>query len=150
MNLKLANRIDLELGSNFGNDRVGSDRPLILAADDNVDNLLLLIYALEVFGFSQISTLEGEMVLRLAQQYRPNLILLDVILPDMSGIEVIHQLKRNSLTSAIPIIAVTALARTEDREHLLAIGCDDYLDEHYDLNELETMLHRHLSQAPSF
>lgn len=125
------------------------NRPLVLAADDDEDNLVLLVHALNLFGYSCISTLRGEMVLQLARCYKPDLILLDVVFPDMSGIEVIENLKQDLATQSIPIIAVTALAKAEDRERLLRLGCKGYVDKPYDLDDLEVMLHHYLSQMPS-
>jgi CheY-like chemotaxis protein len=127
----------------------GLGHPLILVADDNEDNLLLLVHTLNIFGFSHISTVKGQAVFNLAQNYQPDLILLDVIFPDVSGIEVIKRLKNDPQTKSIPIIAVTALARQEDRNQLLQLGCQDYLDKPYDLDKLELMLHFHLNRTAS-
>ncbi|MBD2463778.1 response regulator [Oscillatoria sp. FACHB-1407] len=125
------------------------DRPLVLAADDDEDNLLLLVYALNLFGYTCISTLRGEMVLQLAHCYKPNLILLDVVFPDLNGIEVIERLKQDVVTRSIPVIAVTALAQADDRERLLNAGCKGYVDKPYDLDDLEVMLRQFLTPMPS-
>ncbi|WP_347277287.1 response regulator [Leptolyngbya sp. FACHB-671] len=126
-----------------------ANRPLILAVDDNEDNLLMLLHALDLFGFSSISTLKGQAALPLAQAYQPDLILMDIVLPDLSGLEIIRQLKQTVETAHIPIIAVTALARAEDRESILQTGCEDYIYKPYNLDELEVMLQQHLSRMRS-
>lgn len=123
-------------------------RPLVLAADDNEDNLLLLVYALNLFSYSCISTLTGEMVLQLAEIYQPDLILLNMIFPDLSGVEVIERLKQDASTQSIAIIAVTASSSPEDRDWLLKLGCQGVLNKPYSLDDLESMLRYHLSQMP--
>jgi two-component system, cell cycle response regulator DivK len=124
-------------------------RPLILAVDDNEDNLLMLLHALDLFGFSSISTLKGQAALPLAQAYQPDLILMDIVLPDLSGLDIICRLKQTVETAHIPIIAVTALARAEDRDRILKTGCEDYIYKPYNLDELEAMLQQHLSRMLS-
>ncbi|NJN57487.1 MAG: response regulator [Leptolyngbyaceae cyanobacterium SL_5_9] len=124
-------------------------RPLILAVDDNEDNLMMLLYALDLFGFSSISTLKGQAVVPLAQTYQPDLILMDIILPDMSGMDVIRRLKQTVETAHIPVIAVTALARAEERDRILQTGCEGYIYKPYNLDELEAMLRQHLSRMVS-
>jgi CheY-like chemotaxis protein len=124
-------------------------RPLVLAADDDEDNLLLLVYALNLFGYTCISTLRGEMVLQLARRYKPDLILLDVVLPDLNGVEVIEQLKKDGNTQSIPVIAVTALVQAGNQERLMSMGCKGYINKPYDLHDLEVMLHQFLTPMPS-
>jgi two-component system, cell cycle response regulator DivK len=140
--------MDLELPFASGPKCVAG-RPLILAVDDNEDNLLMLLHALDLFGFSSISTLKGQAALPLAQAYQPDLILMDIVLPDLSGLDIIGRLKQTVETAHIPIIAVTALARAEDRDRILKTGCEDYIYKPYNLDELEAMLQQHLSRMPS-
>ncbi|WP_242024378.1 response regulator [Trichocoleus sp. FACHB-591] len=121
-------------------------QPLILVVDDDEDSLLLLSQILKVFGFACINTLQGQTVLNLAKRYQPDLILLDVVLRDISGVEVIQQLKQHPQTQAIPVIAVTALARVEDREQILQLGWDDYISKPYTLEGLEGLIYRTLNQ----
>lgn len=123
-------------------------QPLILAVDDDEDNLLLLTEVISPMSCSFITATSGQAVLMLAQDYQPDLILLDAMLPDVSGIEVIHHLRQNPQTKTIPVIAVTALARAEDRERLLAAGCNDYISKPYMLDDLEAIIHRYLSLTP--
>jgi two-component system cell cycle response regulator DivK len=70
----------------------------------------------------------GRAAVELAQEHKPDLIVLDIQLPDISGIEVARQLKADAKTQSIPIIAVTAFAMSGDRAEILASGCDDYLE----------------------
>ena len=118
----------------------------ILAVDDNEDNLLLLSEVLNVFDCSLLTATSGQVALIIAQAYNPDLILLDVMLPDLNGIDVVLHLKHNPITENIPVIAVTALAREEDRDRLLAAGCSDYLSKPYMIEDLEAIVRRALGK----
>ncbi len=117
----------------------------ILAVDDDEDNLLLLGEVLNVFNCSLITATRGQIALLLAQECNPDLILLDVKLPDLNGVEVVRHLKQNSTTVNIPVIAVTALAREEDRQVLLKAGCSDYISKPYMLEDLEATVRCYLA-----
>ena len=122
--------------------------PLILAVDDHEDNLLLLMEVLSTFECSVLTASNGESAVMLAQNYHPDLILLDIMLPDFNGVEVVHRLRQDHQTSQIPIIAVTALARGEDRDRLLFAGCNDYICKPYILDDLEAIICRYLPLMP--
>lgn len=124
-------------------------QPFILAVDDDEDNLLLLTEVLKPLHCSIVTATDGQQALELAQRIQPALILLDVMLPDLSGTEVLQQLKQNSKTMRIPVVAVTALARLEDRERLFLAGCDDYMSKPYMIDELEALICRHLGLVNS-
>ncbi len=127
--------------------RVMHKLPMILAVDDHEDNLLLLMEVLSPLACTFIAAADGKSAITLAQNYLPDLILLDIMLPDYSGIEVVHRLKQDPTTSQIPIVAVTALAREKDRESLLFAGCNDYICKPYILEELEAVIFHHLSMS---
>ncbi|MBW4651081.1 MAG: response regulator [Kastovskya adunca ATA6-11-RM4] len=124
-----------------------SSRPLVLAVDDDEDNLLLMAYALEQPNCTLLAAKDGKSALSLAQTYQPNLILLDILLPDLSGIEVVSQLRQDPRTAKIPVIAVTAFAKPEDRERLIVAGCNDYICKPYLLEDLEALIQPYLSSA---
>lgn len=134
----------MEISRSSGEQAV-TQRPLVLAVDDNEDNLGLISFTLDLFGFAFISAPDGKTTLELAQSHQPDLILLDIMLPDLDGIEVVRRLKLDSRTKSIKIIAVTALARDEDRDRILAAGCEDYISKPYMVDDLEALLHRYLS-----
>lgn len=121
-------------------------QPLILAVDDDEDNLFLLTEVLRPLSCLSITATRGEAALLLARDCQPDLILLDVMLPDFNGMEVVQRLRRDPKTRNIPVIAVTALARTEDRESLLLEGCDDYISKPYMLSDLEDIIRRYLNR----
>lgn len=118
------------------------NKHLILAVDDDADNLLLLTQTLARDDRSLLAAPNGETALTLAQTKRPNLILLDIRLPDLSGFDVLHHLRRNAATAEIPVIAVTALAQTDDRQKLLQAGCSDCISKPYLLEDLELAVDR--------
>ena len=126
------------------NQLASSRRPLILAVDDHEDNLLLLAQILSMLEGSYLTAIDGETALSLAQQHQPDLILLDIMLPDLDGLEVIQRLQEHPLTRSIPVIAVTALAKQEDRDRLLLAGCAGYISKPYLIDELEALIHHHL------
>jgi two-component system, cell cycle response regulator DivK len=124
-----------------------SEQPIVLAVDDNIDNLNLMECQLAIVtSCAVVTATTGKAALHLAQHQLPDLILLDILLPDLSGIEVARQLRQFALTAKIPIVALTALARTEERDRILQSGCTDYLSKPYDLDDLEAIVTRHLPQ----
>lgn len=121
---------------------------LILSVDDREDSLLLSSLIIEDLGYSSITASNGQTALRLAQLYQPSLILLDIVLPDIDGLEVLHHLKQNPLTSAIPVIAVTAMAMKDERKQIQAAGFEDYLSKPYMLEDLENIICNYLNYKP--
>ena len=133
-----------QLAGIIGGQRYKSTQPLILAVDDDEDNLLLLAYILEPFGCTLITAVDGIMALSLARTYLPDLILLDILMPHMDGVEVIYELRKDSKTQSIPAIAVTASAIPQQRERLLLAGFNDYVSKPYLLEDIEATVWRHL------
>jgi CheY-like chemotaxis protein len=119
-------------------------QPLVLAVDDDEDNLLLITQVLSLSNYSFITATNGLMALSIAEQRLPDLILLDVMLPDLDGAELVRCLRQNPQTVKIPVIAVTAMARKEDRDRLLAAGCDEYISKPYMVDDLEELIRRYL------
>ena len=119
-------------------------KPSILVVDDDEDNLLLMAYILEHLHCSALTASDGLSALSLARIYQPDLILLDVLMPYMDGMEVVSQLRKDSKISRIPVIAVTALALAEDRGRLLRAGFNVYISKPYMLEDIEVTVQRHL------
>ena len=115
-------------------------QPLILAVEDNDDNLLLINYALESLGCRLICQTDSSSTLVVAKEYQPDLILMDILLPGLSGIEIVHYLKKEPLTKQIPVVAVTALASPEERERIFMSGFDDYISKPYMIEDLEALI----------
>ncbi|MEE8169203.1 MAG: response regulator [Phycisphaerae bacterium] len=99
----------------------------ILIVDDNLQNLELLEAYMELPGIRTTRATNGEEALRRIAEERPDLILLDVMMPRMSGFEVCKQLKSDPSTSDIPVLLVTALAEISDRERGMEVGADDFI-----------------------
>src|SRR5947207_2036402 len=114
----------------------------VLIVEDNELNLKLLNDLLQYQGYTVIATRLGEPALGLAQQYRPDLILMDVQLPDISGIEATRRLKSDEQTRTTPIIAVTAFAMSGDEAKILASGCDAYLAKPFNVAEFLKLVER--------
>jgi len=130
----------------IGSDFMDSAKaPLILAVDDDEDNLLLIAYTLEPLNCSVITAIDGETAIAAARTQQPDLILLDIMLSPVDGLQIVAQLKQNVETKRIPVIAVTALAREEDKERILQAGCDDYISKPYMLEDIEALILRYLS-----
>ncbi|MDP8322922.1 MAG: response regulator [Candidatus Stygibacter australis] len=105
---------------------LASERQHILIIEDNPDNMLTL-QAIIPEKYLIIKAIDGITGLRIAVTQIPDLILLDINLPKMSGIELLGILKKSEATGKIPVIAVTARAGVEDKKEILEAGCDDYL-----------------------
>lgn len=107
----------------------------VLIVEDNALNLKLFYDILEYHGYSLLTTGRGEEAIDIAREHRPVLILMDIQLPDISGMEAARRLKADQHTRSIPIIAVTAFAMSGDREMILESGCDDYVAKPFNLAE---------------
>lgn len=125
-------------------------KPLVMAVDDNEDNLQLLTQLLELIECSFITATDGATAILKAKNYQPSLILLDMMLPDISGIEVATSLKQDSQTIGIPIIAVTAMARGEDRERFILSGCVDCVTKPYNIDDIEVIIRKYVFQTNPF
>ncbi|MBW4544799.1 MAG: response regulator [Symplocastrum torsivum CPER-KK1] len=145
-NLEFSPFYEQKLLSVVGTQLSSATQQLVLVVDDDEDNLLLLAYALEPLGCIVVTATDGMRGLLLAQTYQPDLILLDVLMPYMDGIEVVTQLRKDSSTKSIPVIAVTALALKEDQERLLKAGFNDYIIKPYFIEDIEATVQRHLCQ----
>lgn len=98
--------------------------PFVLVVEENEDNLLLICHTLIYFKHSYVVATNAEAALKIAEKKQPHLILLELLFSKTNGLELIHDLKHGKLTKNIPLVAVTALARQEDRFAVLAAGCD--------------------------
>lgn len=99
----------------------------ILIVEDNDLNLKLFRDLLTAHGYETIETKEGLEAIHLTKSERPDLILMDIQLPEISGLDVTRRLKADMNIRAIPIIAVTAFAMKDDEEKILSAGCEAYI-----------------------
>lgn len=99
----------------------------ILVIEDNATNMKLATLLLENVGHSVLCAVDAATGLALARAEHPDLILMDIQLPDMDGLAATALLKQNPATAGIPVIALTAMAMKEDQEKTRAAGCDAYI-----------------------
>ena len=99
----------------------------VLIVEDNELNMKLFHDLLEAHGFETLQTREGLKALDMAREHRPDLILMDIQLPEVSGLEVTKWLKDDEDLSGIPVVAVTAFAMKGDEERIREGGCEAYL-----------------------
>jgi two-component system, cell cycle response regulator DivK len=118
----------------------------ILHIEDNFHNRRIVNKILASRGYSVIEAEDGESGLEMVRSLKPPLILLDITLPGIDGIEVVRQIKSDEVLRHIPVIAVTASAMRGDRERFLESGCDDYLSKPIQMAELIEMVDKHYSR----
>jgi two-component system, cell cycle response regulator DivK len=99
----------------------------VLVVEDNPANMTLAIFLLQSVGHTVLSATDAEAGLALARAEQPKLILMDIQLPGMDGLEATSLLKQDVATRGIPVIALTALAMKGDEERIRAAGCDGYI-----------------------
>jgi two-component system, cell cycle response regulator DivK len=99
----------------------------VLIVEDNFLNLKLMRDLLEASGIATLQAEDGTQALEVALEHQPDVVLMDIQLPGMSGLIVTRQFKTDADLQNIPIIAVTALASREDKEEALEAGCDAYI-----------------------
>ena len=108
----------------------------ILYVEDNEDNVYMLKNRLSRAGFTVIVATDGTQGVTMATSEQPDLILMDLTLPDINGGEATRQLKADPATKSIPVIALTANAMASDREKAIAAGCDDFASKPVDMPRL--------------
>jgi two-component system cell cycle response regulator DivK len=116
----------------------------VLIVEDNAANLKLASFLLESAGHVVISARDAEAGLTIAREEQPNLILMDIQLPGMDGLEATAVLKRDDITRSIPVIALTALAMKGDEERIRAAGCDGYIAKPLDYKSFLATITSHL------
>ena len=111
-------------------------RELILIVEDNPKNLKLVRDILQVTGYQTIEAETGEEGVRMAQERQPALILMDIQLPGISGIEALQRLRADKVTRAVPVIAVTASVMAQERQKVMAAGFDGWQGKPISVREL--------------
>ncbi|HQR10422.1 MAG TPA: response regulator [Casimicrobiaceae bacterium] len=119
---------------------------LILIIEDNEKNMKLVRDILQVKGYETMEAGSAEDGLAMAAARKPDLVLMDIQLPGMNGIDALCELRANAATADIPVVAVTASVMQQDRKHITEAGFDAYLSKPLDLKEflaaVRTMLER--------
>jgi two-component system cell cycle response regulator DivK len=120
----------------------------ILIIEDNSTNMTLAVFLVKSAGHTAITATTAEAGVTLAREHHPDLILMDIQLPGMDGLEATRILKNDAATSAIPVIALTALAMKGDKERILAAGCDGYIAKPLAYRDFLTAISGHLPSSP--
>ncbi len=118
----------------------------ILYVEDNLDNRNLVKRILEAEGYQFIGTDNAADGIALAQRHNPDLILVDINLPEVDGLTMTQELKADAQFEKTPIIAITANVMRGDRERTLTAGCDDYIQKPIDVDQLPRQIARFLHQ----
>ena len=119
----------------------------VLVVEDNPANMTLAVFLLQSVGHAVLSATDAEAGLALARAEQPDLILMDIQLPGMDGLEATMQLKGDDTTRKIPVIALTALAMKGDEERIRAAGCDGYIGKPMRYKEFLATIAKHLEAA---
>ena len=109
---------------------------LILIVEDNEKNLKLVRDVLQVKGYETLEAGTAEDGIKIARDRMPNLILMDIQLPGMSGIEALKALRAEPATAAIPVVAITASVMQQDRQHIMSAGFDGFIEKPINLRGL--------------
>jgi two-component system alkaline phosphatase synthesis response regulator PhoP len=120
--------------------------PLILVADDSRTILSMVASRLERSGYEVVTATNGEEALRLSEERRPSLAILDVEMPKLDGYEVTRRLRANELTATIPIVLLTARDSEEERAAGLEAGATDYITKPFSPQELEARVEQVLGR----
>jgi two-component system cell cycle response regulator DivK len=112
--------------------------PQILVVEDNERNMKLFCDLLQASGYRTLEATSGEQAVELALEHGPDLVLMDIQLPDIDGVEALDRLRADERAASLPVLALTAQAMEGDRERFLAAGFDGYLSKPVDIAEFVT------------
>ncbi|MCD6021726.1 MAG: response regulator [Actinomycetia bacterium] len=115
----------------------------ILVVEDNEKNMKLFRDVLAATGFRTLKATTGGEAVAMASEHTPDLVLMDIQLPDLDGVEALRRLRADERTARIPVLALTAQAMRGDRERFLAEGFDGYLSKPVNVRELIVVVREH-------
>jgi two-component system cell cycle response regulator DivK len=118
----------------------------VLIVEDNELNMKLFDDLLGAHGYETVKTRDGMKVLDLARAHKPDLIVMDIQLPEVSGLEVTQWLKKDKDLKSIPVIAVTAFAMKGDEEKIRQGGCEDYVSKPISIVDFMKIIQKHLEK----
>ena len=128
--------------------RGAGETPLVLVVEDHTLISVLMRDTLQSYGYRVLIANDAHEGIRLTWALRPDVILMDICLPGMSGLEATRVIKGNSSLRHIPIVAVTAHAMSGDEEKILEGGCEGYLSKPFRMADLERVVHEALEARP--
>lgn len=119
----------------------------VLCIEDNKINMLLVSRVVEAAGYDLIRAEDGPRALRLLQETQPDIILLDVNIPGIHGLDLARMIKEDERLASIPLIATTANVLVGDKERCLEAGCDEYLPKPLDIRRLREVMRDYLQET---
>ncbi len=119
----------------------------VLLVEDHPDTIDVMSLELEVLGYEVTVAKNGLEAVEMATSQHPDIIVMDILLPKMDGLQAASRIRQNPKTQRIPILAATALFRDEDRERCLASGCDDHMAKPFTHRELGNRIDRLLKDV---
>jgi CheY-like chemotaxis protein len=117
----------------------------ILIADDTPDIRMLIAFQLRMLGYAVVEAADGIEAVEVARKVEPDLILMDLNMPRMSGFDATRKIRATDRLNKVKIIAFSALPKQENREAALAAGCDEFSEKNLELNRLDALVQRALS-----
>jgi two-component system cell cycle response regulator DivK len=117
--------------------------PQVLVVEDNERNMKLFRDVLQASGYRILEATTGERAVELVIEHGPDLVLLDIQLPDIDGVKTLDRLRANEQTASVPVLALTAQAMEGDRERFLAAGFDGYLSKPVSIADLVATVERY-------
>ena len=120
----------------------------ILIAEDELMNMKLLRDLLQKLGYDTVEATDGEQGVEMTKRVKPALVLMDIMMPKMDGLQATRVLKADASTKNIPVVAVTAFAMTGDKESALEAGCDAYISKPINIHQLLKTLNQFLAVQP--
>ena len=119
----------------------------VLVVEDNEKNMKLFRDVLQASGYRLLEATTGDRAMALAAEHQPNLVLMDIQLPDLDGVEALGRLRADARTASIPVVALTAQAMHGDRERFLDAGFDAYISKPVDVLEFVRTVKEHCGAA---
>ncbi|MCA9979180.1 MAG: response regulator [Anaerolineales bacterium] len=123
------------------------DKKVVLCIEDNSTNMLLVSRVVEAEGHTLVRAEDSQSAIHELEQAVPDIILLDVNLPGMNGLDLARQLRQEERYSTVPIIAITANVLVGDREKCLEAGCNDYMPKPIDIRKLRELMRMYMPET---
>ncbi|HUQ30550.1 MAG TPA: response regulator [Pyrinomonadaceae bacterium] len=127
----------------------GGEAPVVMVVEDFEDNRFMMRRLLEMSGYRVLEAINGEEAVELAHRERPQLILMDLSLPQLDGLAATRRIRQHAELREVPIVAVSAHDTADFHADALAAGCNDYVTKPIDFDQLEALLDRLLPKNSS-
>lgn len=122
------------------------NKKVVLCIEDNTTNMVLVSRIVEAEGHDLLRAEDGPQALEMLEEETPDIILLDINIPGINGLDLAQKIKDDDRLSSIPLIAITANVLVGDRERCMEAGCDDYLPKPLDIRRLRQLMREYLAQ----